>query len=73
MVETKNAYMKALAARKEYCNDAVDLFFKMYETGDFITQETVRWALKACSTGANLRSAIEILKIMKLIKIEPSR
>jgi len=30
MVETKNAYMKALAARKEYCNDAIDLFFNMY-------------------------------------------
>jgi hypothetical protein len=29
--------MKALAARKEYCNDAIDLFFKMYENGDFIT------------------------------------
>lgn len=30
--------MKALAARKEYCNDAIDLFFNMYETGDFITE-----------------------------------
>jgi len=41
----------------------------MYQKGDIITEETIRWALKACSTGANLKSAIEILKIMKLSKI----
>jgi len=41
----------------------------MYEKGDIITEETIRWALKATSTGANLKSAIEILKIMKLSKI----
>jgi hypothetical protein len=30
MVETKNAYMKALASRIEYSNDVVDMFFDMY-------------------------------------------
>lgn len=35
--------------------------------------ETVRWALKAASTTANVKSAIEILKIMKINKIEPSK
>lgn len=65
--------MKALAGRIQYCNDAIDLFFDMYEKGDIITQETIRWALKASSTGANLKSAIEILKIMKLTKIQPTK
>lgn len=45
----------------------------MYEKGDIITEETVRWALKAASTGANLKSAIEILKIMKICKISPTK
>jgi hypothetical protein len=33
----------------------------------------VRWALKAASTTANVKSAIEILKIMKINKIEPTK
>ena len=35
----------------------------MIEKGEMINEETVRWALKACATTANLKSAIEIVKV----------
>jgi pentatricopeptide repeat protein len=33
----------------------------------------VQWTLKAASTTANVKSAIEIVKIMKMNNIEPSK
>lgn len=41
----------------------------MVEQGEIVNTETVQWALKAASTTANVKSAIEILKVMKMSKI----
>jgi|LakMenEpi03Aug12_release.lakeMendotaPanAssembly.Ray.scaffolds.fasta_scaffold6054659_1 penicillin V acylase-like amidase (Ntn superfamily) len=41
----------------------------MAEQGEIVNTETVQWALKAASTTANVKSAIEVLKVMKMSKI----
>lgn len=73
MLETINSYFKALSTRPEYSQRVIDQFLDMIEHGEIINDETVRWALKAASTTANVKSAIEILKVMKLNKIEASK
>lgn len=73
MIETTNSYFKALATRPEYSQRVIDLFLDMAEQGELINEETVRWALKACSTLAHISSAIEIVKYMRLKGIEPSK
>lgn len=42
----------------------MDKFFQMVETDTVVNTETANWALRACSTVGNLRSAGEILKVM---------
>lgn len=73
MIETINSYMKALSSRREYANHVVDKFIDMAQRGEIVTAETANWALRACSTIANVRSAGEILKIMKLKDLEISK
>lgn len=66
MIETTNSYFKALASRPEYSQRVIDQFLDMVENGVIFNLETVQCALKAASTTANIKSAIEIVKIMKL-------
>lgn len=63
MLETTNSYFKALSARPEYATQVIDQFLDMVESGQIINEETVRWALRACSKTANIKSAIEIIKV----------
>lgn len=63
MLETTNSYFKVLASRPEYAVRVVDQFFNMIEMGEIVNQETVTWALKAASTNANVKSAVEIIKV----------
>ena len=63
MLETTNSYLKALASRPEYAPRVIDKFMKMFEEGETINEETVRWALKAAATSAALTSAVEIVKV----------
>ena len=63
MLETINSYFKALAGRPQYSIRVVDKFLDMVENGQIINEESIRWALKACSTTANVKSAIEIVKV----------
>jgi hypothetical protein len=58
MVETTNAYFKALSSRKEYSGEVVDKFFRLAEEGEMMDEHTVAWALRACSKTANIKSAI---------------
>jgi hypothetical protein len=67
MLETTNSFFKALASRPEYAGRVVDQFFNMVEVGEIVNQETVMWALKAASTNANVKSAIEIVKVRRHI------
>jgi penicillin V acylase-like amidase (Ntn superfamily) len=45
----------------------------MAEQGEIVNTETVQWALKAASTTANVKSAIEVLKVMKMSEIQPTK
>ena len=51
----------------------IDKFFQMIEIGEIINEETIRWTLKAASTTANVKSAIEIVKIMTIKNIQPTK
>ena len=45
----------------------------MAEQGEIVNTETVQWTLKAASTTANVKSAIEVLKVMKMSEIQPTK
>lgn len=64
MVETVNAYLKALSGRRDYAAVAIDKFFLMVETGQVVNEETSHWALTACATSGSIKSAGEILKVL---------
>ena len=63
MVETTNAYFKALSSRKEYAPTVIDKFMMMAETGEIMNEQTAIWALRACSLTGSVKSAGEILKV----------
>ena len=65
--------MKALSTRPEYSMKVIDKFFQMIEIGEIINEETIRWTLKAASTTANVKSAIEIVKIMTIKNVQPTK
>ncbi len=59
-----NSYFKALSTRPDYSIRVIDKVFNMIENGDIINEETIRWALRACATTANVKSAVELVKVL---------
>ena len=70
MIETTNSLFKALSSRKEYANYVIDKVINMAESGEILTTDTTSWGLRACSINGNIKSASQILKLMKIKHIE---